>query len=101
MNINKRIELNRAASINNFEQLFGILENAAWGIVLERTKMDRIQKSEEYDEKNELVKEEVIRLLNDLFDLQQAMDSMPKDVKDEVWKRWCEVAAEREAIMED
>ena len=101
MNINKQIELNRASSINNFKRIFEILEDKAWNIAIGSTKKERTGDYAEFERLNDILLEEIIRINNDFYDLEQAMDAMPKDIRDEMWKKWCEIAAEREAIDED
>lgn len=99
--MNKRIELNRAASINNFERIFDVLEDRAWGIVVQDTKKEMKESFEGFERTNDIAKENVLEIINHLFDLEQAIDAMPKEVQDAVWKKRWEVQTEREAIEED
>lgn len=101
MNINKRIELNRLASIGNFERIFNVLENNAWNIALPKTQKEREFKFVGFTKNNDIAKESVMEIINSMFDLHQAIDAMPKEVQNAIWKKCWEVQTEREMLDEE
>lgn len=99
-NIGKRIELNRAGSLNNYKRIFDMLNNKAWNIAIDGTKKERINDHADFEQICDAAKESVDEVIHRLFDLEQAIAAMPKDVQDAVWNRAWEIKTEREAIEE-
>lgn len=89
------IENNRLITIENFESLFEILGDKAWHIVLGSSNKDRTKRHEYFMKANDEVAKEVHRMINDLFDLHQIVESMPEDVRDAIYKKWAEMRYER------
>lgn len=98
---NFMIEINRADSIGKFEALFGTIEQEAWNVAIRSTKKERMEKYQGFERTNDIAKENVVEVVNELFDLKQALARMPKDVADAVWKKCWEVQTEREMLEED
>lgn len=100
VNFNRKIELNRAASLGNFERLFDLLENESWGIAIARSNKERMDRYNCFDIRNNIIEDEVSEVVNDLFDLHQAIATMPEDIRDVIWNKKCEFKTEREDALE-
>ena len=101
MKINNSIEINRAGSLLNFERIFNTLNDKAWNIAIKDSKKEREGSHAAFENACDIALENVSEIINRLFDLEQAVASMPKDVQDAVWTKYHEVYTEREAIDED
>ena len=94
--IDSIIEINRNGSLFNFEKLFDILGDDAWGIAIAGTKKERMEYYDgRYEKANDEVREEVLRMVEDLFDLQKVVASMPEDIAEEILDKWSSMVYER------
>lgn len=93
---NAVIEINKNATINNFVTLLEALGDDAWGVAIAGNKKERIEfYNERYEKRKDIVEEELCRMIEDFFDLQKVVASMPEDVSEEIMDKWGDMVYER------
>ena len=91
-----RSELARQCTIHNFEHVFGALENDAWGAVIAGTKKERIEfHNEHYQKIHDAMTTEIFEMIEEFFDLQEIIESLPEEASKEIYKKWAEMRYER------
>ena len=91
-----RNELARRSTIHNFEYIFGASENAAWGAVIAGNKKERIEfYNERYQKIHDAMTTEIFNMIEEFFDLQGIIESLPEEVSKEIYEKWAEMRYER------